>query len=276
MPAFDTAPYRHLRFTQDQRRLTISIDRPDRLNAVNARLHTELARVFVDAAGDPTSDLIVLTGNGRAFCAGGDVEWMQDAIDVPRSFFDTIREARQIVYGLIDCEKPVVARVNGPAVGFGATLALFCDLVVMADDTYLSDPHVNIGMTAGDGGAVIWPQLIGYARAKQYLFTGERIAARDAERLGLANVVVPPAELDAAVDKLVERLLRQPQQALRATKLSVNVGLRQLAAGVLEASLAHETVSNLTRDHREAVAAFRENRTPRFDAAWFDSAHDRR
>jgi enoyl-CoA hydratase len=276
MPALNPDAYEHLRFTQSGRRLTISIDRPGRLNAVNARLHTELARVFVDAAADPASDVIVLTGAGRAFCAGGDVEWMQDAIDEPRSFIDTIREARQIVYGLIDCEKPVIARVNGPAVGLGATLALFCDLIVMANDAYFADPHVNIGMTAGDGGAVIWPQLVGYARAKQYLFTGERIGACDAERLGLANVVAPAAELDAAIDALVDRLLKQPQQALRATKLSVNVGLRQVAAGVLEASLAHETVSNLTRQHREAVAAFRENRAARLDGSWFDNPHDRR
>jgi enoyl-CoA hydratase len=240
--------------------------RPRRLNAVDAQMHTELARVFEQAADDDAVDIVVLTGAGRAFCAGGDLHWQRDAIEDPVSFARTVREARRIVLSLLDCEKPVVAEVNGPAVGLGATLALFADAAFIADDTYLSDPHVGVGMTAGDGGAAIWPQLVGYMRAKYYLLTGERVAAVEAARIGLVTAAMPRSGLTEHVDRFVRRLLALPQQAVRSTKVAVNMRLRDAVNTSIDAALALESYSNITRDHREAVDAFLMHRKPSFRA----------
>ncbi|MBW7836534.1 MAG: enoyl-CoA hydratase/isomerase family protein [Sphingomonadales bacterium] len=256
--------FKHIKTSRRGRVLTFTLDRPEVLNAFNAAMHTDLAHAFVDAASDPHSDVIVLTGNGRAFSAGGDLDWQQDAIDDPESFEVTVREAKQIVFSMLDCEKPIIARINGPAVGFGATIALLSDLSIIARSTYISDPHVNVGMVAGDGAAVIWPQLIGYARAKEYLFLGDRIGAEEAERIGLVNHVVDDADLDRAVDDLADRLLAGAQKAIRWTKLSINIPLRELASSMMDASLAYESLTNASEDHARAVKAFREKRKVRF------------
>jgi enoyl-CoA hydratase len=149
-------------------------------------------------------------------------------------------------------------------VGLGATLALLADATFMAEDSFLADPHVNVGMTAGDGGAAIWPQLIGYMRAKHFLLTGERVPATDAERLGLVTAAVPRAQLDRRVAQYCRRLLSLPQQAIRSTKTAINLRLRELVATSLDASLALESMANLTADHHEAVTAYLEKRQPRF------------
>lgn len=256
-------PFEHLEIERQERVLTIAFNRPDRLNAFNARLHAELADAIRQAATDTGSDVIVLTGRGKAFSAGGDIEWQQGAARDPTLFEATVREAKQIVFGMIDCEKPIIARINGPAVGLGATIALFCDVSFIDRSAYLSDPHVNIGMVAGDGGALIWPQLIGYARAKHYLFTGSRIDAEEAHRIGLVTFVVSDDGLDQAVRSYCEQLLAMPQLALRYTKVTANIPLRALAAPVMDTGLGYESVTNVSADHREALAAFREKRAPR-------------
>jgi enoyl-CoA hydratase len=244
--------------------LEITLNRPERLNAVDEAMHEELARVFVDVSNDPDSDIAVLTGAGRAFSAGGDIDWMQKMIDDPASFEKTAREGRQIVFSLLECEKPVIAKVNGHATGLGATIALFCDVIFASEAAKIGDPHVNVGFVAGDGGAVIWPQLIGYARAKEYLMTGDLMSAAEAARIGLINHAVPPAELDARVEQFADRLAAGATKAIRWSKMSVNIGLRQLAHSIMDASLAYEAMSNVTADHQEAVNAFREKRAPRF------------
>jgi enoyl-CoA hydratase len=187
---------------------------------------------------------------------------MQEMID--HGFAQTAREAKRIVFSLLDCEKPVIAKLNGHATGLGATLALFCDVIFAADHAKIGDPHVSVGLTAGDGGAVIWPQLIGYARAKEYLMTGDLIAAPEAARMGLINHVVPGSELDARVDAFADRLAAGALVAIRTTKASVNIGLRQLAASIMDACLAFEGQSSASADHQQAVAAFREGRKPTF------------
>lgn len=256
--------YQNILFNRRGRVLEITMNRPDKLNATDALLHTELARVFVDASNDPDSDIIVLTGAGRAFSAGGDIAWMQDAIDEPAKFQQTVREAKQIVFGLIDCEKPVIAKLNGHATGLGATIALFCDVIFAANHAKIGDPHVSVGFVAGDGGAVIWPQLIGYARAKEYLLTGDLMTAEQAAAMGLINHAVPAEELDERVNSFADRLAAGATDAIRWTKMSVNIGLRELATSILDASLAFEALSNMTEDHREAVKAFGEKRAPIF------------
>jgi enoyl-CoA hydratase len=261
LPQFET-----IKLVRRGRILTIMLNRPDKLNAFDAALHRELPQAISIASGDPASDVIILTGAGRAFSAGGDMSWQQDGVDEPSRFELTVREAKQIIFGLIDCEKPVIARINGPAVGLGATIALFCDISFMAQSTYISDPHVSIGMVAGDGGSVIWPQLIGFARAKEYLLTGDRILASDAAQMGLVNHAVPDDELDQRVDAFADRLAGGAQQAIRYSKVTINIALRQLAASIMDVGLGYESITNISEDHREALAAFREKRAPRFGA----------
>jgi len=256
--------YKTLSFERRQRILAITLNRPARLNAINGVMHEELSRVFVDASRDTASDVVMLTGAGTAFCAGGDIDWMQGMIDEPASFEATAREGKQIIYSLLDCEKPIVAKLNGHATGLGATMALFCDVVFAAESAKIGDPHVSVGLVAGDGGAVIWPQLIGYLRAKEHLMTGDLMSAVEAARIGLINHAVPPADLDGRVDQFVDRLAAGAIKAIRWSKMSANIGLKQLAHSIMDASLAYEAMSNLTRDHQEAVSAFREKRSPVF------------
>ncbi|MDF1736120.1 MAG: enoyl-CoA hydratase-related protein [Minwuia sp.] len=255
--------YKTISFRRDGKVLTVTLNRPDVLNAVNGDLHTELSHVFYDVATDP-ADIIVLTGAGRAFCAGGDIDWMQSGVDDPLGFDSVVFEAKKIIFGLLDCEKPIICRLNGDAVGLGATIALFCDIIIARDDARIGDPHVSVGLVAGDGGAVIWPQLIGYARAKEYLMTGKLMNAEDAVAMGLINHAVPAGELDETTDRMATRLASGAAQAIRWTKVSVNVGLKQLAHSIMDTSLAYESLSNRSKDHQEAVNAFREKRRPVF------------
>jgi enoyl-CoA hydratase len=189
---------------------------------------------------------------------------MQEGIDTPESFERTATEAKQIVFGLLDLEKPLICRLNGDAVGLGATIALFCDIIIANESARIGDPHVAVGLVAGDGGAIIWPQLIGYARAKEFLMTGKLITAREAAGIGLINHAVEATALDAEVGKLAERLANGAAKAIRWTKVSVNIGLKQVAHAVMDASIAYELMSNLSKDHQEAVNAFREKRRPQF------------
>jgi enoyl-CoA hydratase len=256
--------FRTIDITRRGRVLTLALNNGQRLNAIEDRLHTELARIFRFAADDPESDVIVLTGTGKAFCAGGDFDWFQQMIDEPVRFERIAVDAKEIVFSLLDLEKPIIAKVNGPAAGLGATIALFCDVIFMAEDAVILDPHVRAGLVAGDGGAVIWPQLIGYARAKHYLMTGEAVNAAEALQMGLVNYVSPRAELDTAVEAYADRLADGATRAIRWTKTSVNIALKQLAHSIMDASIAYEISTNVAHDHQEAVRAFKEKREPQF------------
>ena len=256
--------YRTIAVARDGRVLTLTLNRPEALNAVDVVMHEELSRVFTDAARDPDSDVIVLTGAGRAFSAGGDIGWMQDAIDDPASFERTAVEAKQIIFSLLDCEKPVVAKINGAAIGLGATMALFADVIFAAEEAKIADPHIRVGVVAGDGGAVIWPQLIGYARAKEFLMTGDALTGAEAARIGLVNHAVPAADLDQRVDAFTQRLVDGPTQAIRWTKTAVNIGLKQLAHSIMDVGLSYEMITNRSADHQEAVSAFRDKRKATF------------
>jgi enoyl-CoA hydratase len=258
------ASYECLEFHRTGRILTIVLNRPEQRNAINARLHHELSRVFTDAQRDPDSDVIILTGNGSAFCAGGDIDWMQLSVDQPEEFERTAREAKDIVYTQLDLEKPLICKLNGHATGLGASLALLCDIIIASADAKIGDPHVSVGLVAGDGGALIWPQMVGYAKAKKYLLTGELMTATEAERIGLVTDVVPLAELNAAVDSLAQRLVSGATKSIRWTKVTTNLPLRQLFHSYFDAGVAYECLSNRTADHAEAVKAFRERRQPVF------------
>ena len=246
--------------------LTVRLNRPDRLNAVNRALHNDLSRGFAAASTDTACEVIVLTGAGRAFCAGGDLEFLDLCIKNPDVFDEVAYEGKRIVYSMLDCEKPIIGKINGHAAGLGATLALFCDVTFMAEGGKISDPHVRVGLVAGDGGAVIWPQLIGYARAKEYLMTGNAISASEAAKIGLINYALPAEELDARVDAFVRQIQDGATAAIRGTKISVNVGLKQLAHAVLETSTGLERLSNRSPEHRLAIDAMMRKETPVFRA----------
>lgn len=258
------AGYQHIQFARDGRILTVTLARPDRLNAISRTMHTELARVFHEVAADAESDVIVLTGAGRAFSAGGDLEFMEQSQADPAGFYEVLREARTIVMTLLDCDKPIICRLNGDAMGLGATIALLCDIIIANESARIGDPHVRAGLVAGDGGALIWPQLIGYARAKQYLLGAEILDARQAQQIGLINFAVPEADLDRVTQEWTTRLARGATQAIRWTKATINVGLKQLAGAVMDTGIAYEGMSARTEDHVEAFRALREKRKPIF------------
>lgn len=256
--------YQCIRFRRQGRVLTLALNRPQQRNAVNARLHYELSQVFTDAQRDPDSDIVVLTGEGAAFCAGGDIDWMQRSVDDPAEFEKTAREAKDIVFSQLDMDKPLLCKLNGHATGLGASLALLCDIVIAADAAKIGDPHVSVGLVAGDGGALIWPQLVGYAKARKYLFTGELMTATEAERIGLITEVVAPQTLDDTIAQLAARLEQGATKAIRWTKIATNLPLKQLFHSYFDAGVAYECLSNRTADHAEAVKAFSEKRKPAF------------
>ncbi len=244
--------------------LTLAMNNGQRLNAIEDTLHHELSQIFRFAARDQESDVVILTGIDDWFCAGGDFDWFQAMIDDPVRFERIAIDGKEIVFSLLDLEKPLIAKVNGPAAGLGATIALFSDVIFMSEKAVLLDPHVKAGLVAGDGGAVIWPQLIGYARAKHYLMTGEAVKADEAVRMGLVNYIFPREELDGAVDKYASDLAAGATRAIRWTKVSVNIALKQLAHSIMDASIAYEISTNTALDHQEAVTAFKNKRPPKF------------
>ncbi|MEQ9061158.1 MAG: enoyl-CoA hydratase/isomerase family protein [Gammaproteobacteria bacterium] len=262
---FDIAahPWQRFVFERRERVLYAIIDSGHRMNGVDEPMHEEFARLFTALQRDEASDIVVLTARGRAFCAGGDFDWFQAQVDDPARFRAITWDAKRIVSSLLELEKPIICRLNGAAAGLGASIALLCDVIIADETALIGDPHVKVGLVAGDGGALIWPQLIGYARAKELLMTGEMLTAERAAALGLINYAVPAGELDARVDDMVARIAANPKWAVRWTKTVTNIPLRALAAQIMDAAIGWETASNHLHDRREAVAAAREKRAPR-------------
>lgn len=263
----DYGKYKTILATREDKILTLTLNRPEALNAVSPDMHTELSRIFADVQLDTETNVVVLTGAGNAFSAGGDVKGMLDRAEgrikeapaITRTY-----EARKIIDDMLDCEKPIIAAVNGPAIGLGATIALFCDVIFASDKARFGDPHVKVGITAGDGGAVIWPLLVGPARAKEFLMTGSIMDAQRAERIGLINYVVPHDKLREEAWGFARQLANGPSVAINTTKMSVNKMLKHLSNLVLDYSLSIEMHCFNTEDHVEAARAFVEKRAPKF------------
>lgn len=261
----DFEKYQTIAFTRRGRILYVTFNQPEKLNSFAGLGHTELSEVWDDVAEDPDSDIVVVTGAGRAFSAGGDIEHMQDIRDNPKVWFQINREAKRIVCSLLECDKPVIAKVNGDAIGLGSTVVTCCDMVFAADHARFGDPHNNVALSTGDGGQITWPAHIGFAKAKHYLLTGEKLSAQEAERIGLINGYMPADELDEYVDKYADKLAAMPIQSLRVSKATINIPLRQMAASMMDAGMAYECmVATLTDDHQEAINAFRDKRRPEF------------
>jgi enoyl-CoA hydratase len=264
----DYSRYRMLRIERTRNVLRITMNRPDELNAFNQALHRELSTIFVDAGMDGEVDVVLLTGAGRAFSAGGDWNWMRQQIADPSIMMGSILpDSKRMMFSILDCEKPIICRLNGDAIGVGCTVALFCDFVIAVDTARLADPHTKVGLVTGDGGAVIWSHLVGYARAKRYLLTGDYIGAKEAEAIGLITQAVPAEELDTTVDALTRRMANAATRAVGWSKVAINANLRQALAASIDASLAYEALSNATPDHEAAVEALLNGRKPVFPSS---------
>lgn len=229
-------------------------------------LSQELTQVFRSAHCDPEIRVVVLTGaKERAFCVGGGgVATPQDETSRKAYWIQAMRRARDVVLSALDCDKPIVGRINGHAVGKGCSLALCCDITVMVEDAKIGDSHVKVGLAAGDGGSLLWPDLVGLMRARRHLLTGDLLTGREAAAIGLVTEAVPRAELDARTEHWVERLAQAAPAALAMTKRALNAAMRRQATAHMDMSLGFETLSFMTQDHLEGAAALREKREPIF------------
>ena len=245
----------------------VTMNDADKLNAVGPHNHWQLEDIWLKLGRDERIKAIVLTGAGRAFSAGGDIKKMAEraqteyglkyALRVP---LNTVRLWDQMLL----CPQPIIAAVNGDAIGLGTSLMLFCDMSIVADDARLGDTHIKVGLVAGDGGAVMWPLLVGPQKAKEYLMRGKLLTGAKAEEIGLVNYAYPKAQvLDEAL-KVAREIAGQPVWAVRYSKASVNKQVKAQVNAVLELSIAYESMTMLTADYKEAATAFANKQTPSF------------
>jgi enoyl-CoA hydratase len=261
------ADYQHLTFDLNPNGvLRITINRPAVLNATNARLHWELTQVWGTVDADSKARVALITGAGKAFSAGGDLDLVEEMFTNTAAVSRTMREASDLVYNMINLDKPIVSAINGVAVGAGLVVALLADVSIIAETARLTDGHTRLGVAAGDHAAIIWPLLCGMAKAKYYLLTCDFIDGREAERIGLVSLCVPPDQLMARAGEVADRLASGAQYAVRYTKRALNNWLRQ-AGPIFDQSLALEMLSFGHEDVREGVRALREKRPPRFPSA---------
>jgi enoyl-CoA hydratase len=233
----------------------VTMNRPDARNAVSKPLHVGLERAWDQLADDTDARAVVITGAGKAFSAGGDMDWFieqhRDVTERRRA----LRQAKKIVRNQLACPLPVVAAVNGPAVGLGCSVALLCDYIVMADTARLADPHVAVGLVAGDGGA-LWPLFTSMLVAKQYVLLGDPIPADVALRLGLCNEVVPRDDVVARALAVAERFAELPPLALRDTKRALNMHYERVVDGIIDYSLKAEEITYATDEVRAFAERF--------------------
>jgi len=234
----------------------VRLSRPQQLNAVNQELHLGLTRVFPLLSADPEARVAIITGEGRAFSAGGDFDLLERMTSDRTLRRDVIAEGRELVLNMIRCRVPVIAAVNGPAVGLGCSVIALSDVVYMAESAYLSDPHVTVGLVAADGGPLTWPLHTSLLLAKEYAFTGDRIPAARAREIGLANHVCPDGEVLAAALRTAHRIAALPQQAVEGTKRVLNLHLERAVLATIDFAMAAETASFETTDLQDNVARF--------------------
>jgi enoyl-CoA hydratase len=263
----DYRDYQHLAFERrDPGVVLVTINRPEVLNATNDRLHWELTQVWLTIDADPTARVAVVTGAGRAFSAGGDLDMVDANSRDPRRLARTVREASDLVYNMINTDKPIVSAINGVAVGAGLVVGLLADVSIMSESARITDGHTKLGVVAGDHAAIVWPLLCGMAKAKYYLLTSDFIDGREAERIGLVSLCVPADQLMPKAFEVADKLARGAQQAIRWTKRSLNNWLR-LAGPIFDQSIALEMLTFMEEDVREGLAAIREKRPPTFPSA---------
>ncbi len=246
--------------------LWLTLNRPEVLNAANTRLHTELVEVWQTIDRDPDVHVAVVTGAGRAFSAGGDLQMVEDAY---RNYDEVLRildEARDLVYNMLHCRKPIISAINGAAVGAGLVVALLADVSIAAESARLADGHVRMGVAAGDHAAIIWPLLVGMAKAKYYLMTSDFLSGKEAERLGLVSLCVPDEQLLAKAEAVAQNLATGPRHAIRFTKRVLNQWLLQ-AGPIFDHSLALEMLNFFGEDMMAGVNGLRERKRPLYPSS---------
>lgn len=261
------AQYEHLKVEIADRIATLTLNRPESRNALNRKLIHELRSIWLDLAEDHNVNAVLITGAGDYFSVGGDVKHMSDRPGGDFLAKDEIADpsaSRRLILNMLELDKPIICAINGDAVGLAATVALLCDITVMADTARVGDPHVRVGLVAGDGGAVVWPLLVGISRAKEFLMRGTLLKGAEAERIGLVNHVVPRDQVVAKANEIARELADGATWAIRWTKLSVNKVLKDRMNLVYDASNALEKITMKMEDHKEATQAFKEKRKPVF------------
>lgn len=263
----DYSEFKHINFERREHEvLWMTLNRPDVLNAANARLHTELVEIWKTIDKDPAVSAVVVTGAGRAFSAGGDLQMVENAY---RDYDEIIRildEARDLVYNLLNCSKPIVSAINGPAVGAGLVVALMADISIAAENARLTDGHLRMGVAAGDHAAIIWPLLCGMAKAKYYLMTSDFITGQEAERIGLVSLSVPGDVLLEKAMEVATSLATGPRQAIKHTKRALNQWILQ-AGPIFDHSLALEMLGFFSEDMMAGIDAIRQKKTPQFPSS---------
>ncbi|OZI16239.1 enoyl-CoA hydratase/isomerase family protein [Bordetella genomosp. 7] len=245
----------------------VTLNRPEAMNATNDRMHWELTKIWGILDEDPGVKVVVVTGAGdRAFSAGGDLSIVEAMSNSHDTTMRVMKEASDIVYNMLACNKPIVSAINGTAVGAGLAVALLADVSVMAEDARLTDGHARLGVSAGDHAAIIWPILCGMSKAKYYLMTADFVDGKEAERIGLVTFCAPRADVLPRSLAIAAKLAQGSQTAIRATKKSLNNWMR-IAGPVFDNSLAQEMLCFLGPDVKEGLAALREKRAPKFPSA---------
>jgi enoyl-CoA hydratase len=234
----------------------VRLSRPDHLNAINDELHLGLTNLFPQLSADAEARVAVITGEGRAFSAGGDFDLLDRMAKDRDLRHAVIAEGRELVLNMIRCRVPVVAAVNGPAVGLGCSVIALSDVVYMAESAYLSDPHVVVGLVAADGGPLTWPLHTSLLLAKEYAFTGDRISAERAAAIGLANHVCPDDDVFAQAMATAKKIAALPRQAVEATKRVLNLHVERAVLATIDFAMASETESFDTDDLRRNVDKF--------------------
>ena len=259
--------YQHLKFDlKPNGVLLVTLHRPEVLNATNMRMHWELTQIWKTVDDDPAVKVVLVTGAGKAFSAGGDIEMLEHMAGNAPAVSQAMREAADIVYNMVNLDKPIVSAINGVAVGAGLAVALMADISIMSETARITDGHLRLGVGAGDHAAIVWPLLCGMAKAKYYLLTAEFIDGKEAERIGLVSLCAPADQLMEKAWSVADKLAAGPQQAQRWTKRALNNWLR-VAGPIFDASLAFEMLNFLAPDVKEGIAGIKEKRPPKFPSA---------
>jgi enoyl-CoA hydratase len=259
------AVYTRLKLDRPEERiLRITIDRPERLNALDAVGHKEITDIWRDIDADPTVSAVILRGAGKAFSAGGDFEMIERIMDDFETRCRTWKEARDLVYNIINCSKPIVSAIHGPAVGAGLVAALLADISIAAKGARIVDGHTRLGVAAGDHAVILWPLLCGMAKAKYYLLLCESLDGAEAERIGLVSLCVDDDKLQDKALEVARKLANGAPSAIRFTKYALNNWLR-MAGPAFDASTALEMIGFSGPEAREGLASFKERRPPKFD-----------
>jgi enoyl-CoA hydratase len=246
-----------------QRILRLTFNRPETYNSVDAETHTQLTNIWRDINNDPDINAVIVTGAGKAFSAGGDFELIKSILDNPVARMATWKEAKDLVYNVINCNKPIISAINGVAVGAGLVVGILADVSIAGKSARIVDGHTRLGVAAGDVACIIWPLLCGLAKAKYYLLTCKPLPAKRPERIGLVSLCVEDADLQKTALDVAEDLSNGAQSAIRWTKYALNNWLR-INGPLFDTSTALEILGFTTADAREGLASHLEKRKPIF------------